>query len=98
MIKKALLKSLFERLLKYLLVNCLKLTGWSLYLGLKVADILWVKVVSPFVDAKIREYQMQQRAYRKQTQLVHIKSVTNKHNFGEHLKKMWATQRMDVKS
>ena len=87
------LKTNLYSLLRFVLMKVLKLSGWHLYLALKVADILWITLIYPFIKAEIRSHQMKKRAKRKEKLYNEIKSTTTKHNFKEQFAKMWKVSR-----
>ena len=71
------------------MLNVLKMSGWSVYLSLKVLDILWISTISPFLDAQVASYRLNHRNKRKQKLLKHIKQTTTEDNFGKNLGKIF---------
>ena len=93
MFKKELIRTAFTKLIKYFMVNVLKITGFHLYIGLKVVDVVWISVISPFIDAEIRAHRMRKRAERQKNVLREIEKVTTKENFGKQVRKLWKTSK-----
>ena len=88
-LKAELLKETFMRIIRYILMNVLKLVGFKLWLAIKITDTLWISVIAPFISQELRNHKRKVMAVKRQKRMEHIKSITTKHNFKQEFAKMF---------
>ena len=92
-LKGEVAKGAVFKLVRFCLVNFLKLSGWHLYIAMHVLDVLWISVVYPFIKSEVRVHKMKKSAIKKKNVLAQVKKMDGKRGFREQSRAMWRALR-----
>ena len=82
-------KQLRRKSIRFILVNGFKLHGWSLWLAIKVVNVLIDWVVLPFINHEKRKWKKEKIQKKKVKMLAKIEKTTTEHNLIQRTNELW---------